>query len=129
MKTRKANDLVVFTRAKDLCSYVILVTGSSPKRFRFTFTSRLQNLAMDVVEKLFRANAVWIEANDCQARAYRRSLQQDAITSLDMLDYLSELAAAHGALLNKQYEQIAKQSADCRNLIAAWINSDRKRWG
>lgn len=35
------------TRAKDLCSYIMTVTQKSPKNFRYTYVSRLQNLAMD----------------------------------------------------------------------------------
>ncbi len=50
------SELAVITKAKDLCSYVMTVTEKSPKRFRFTLTSRLQNYALDVIENLFMAN-------------------------------------------------------------------------
>ena len=49
---RRASELSVITQAKNLCSYVMTVTQKSPKQFRFTFTSRLQNLSLDVIEKL-----------------------------------------------------------------------------
>lgn len=55
------SELVVITKAKDLCSYVLTVTQRSPKQFRFTFTSRLQNLCMDVLESLYRANEIYAE--------------------------------------------------------------------
>ena len=42
------SELVVITKAKDLCGYVLTVTQKSPKQFRFTFTSRLQNLCVDI---------------------------------------------------------------------------------
>jgi len=42
------NELTVVMKAKDLCSYIVMVTQKSPKQFRFTFVSRLQNPAMDV---------------------------------------------------------------------------------
>ena len=41
---RKQSELTVITKAKDLCSYVMTVTQKSPKQFRFTFVSRLENL-------------------------------------------------------------------------------------
>ena len=44
------SELTVITRAKDLCSYIMAVTQKSPRQFRFTFTSRLQNLSLDVIE-------------------------------------------------------------------------------
>lgn len=56
---RKQSELTVITKAKDLCSYVMTVTQKSPKQFRFTFVSRLQNLALSAIENLFRANDVF----------------------------------------------------------------------
>ena len=47
---RKQSELTVITKAKDLCSYVMTVTQKSPKQFRFTFVSRLQNLALSAIE-------------------------------------------------------------------------------
>ena len=38
------SELTVITKAKDLCSYIITITQKSPKQFRFTFVTRLQNL-------------------------------------------------------------------------------------
>ena len=57
---RKQSELTVITKAKDLCSYVMTVTQKSPKQFRFTFVSRLQNLALSAIENLFRANDVFV---------------------------------------------------------------------
>ena len=31
------NDLGVITKAKDLCSYIMVITQKSPKHFRYTF--------------------------------------------------------------------------------------------
>ena len=53
---RKQSELTVITKAKDLCSYVMTVTQKSPKHFRYTFVNKLQNLALSVIENLFRAN-------------------------------------------------------------------------
>ncbi len=35
------NDLGVITKAKDLCSYIMVITQKSPKHFRYTFVSRM----------------------------------------------------------------------------------------
>ena len=61
---RKQSELTVITKAKDLCSYVMTVTQKSPKQFRFTFVSRLQNLALSAIENLFRANDVFVSKTD-----------------------------------------------------------------
>ena len=50
MSENNQSDLIVITKAKELCAYVMTVTQKSPKHFRFTFVTRMQNLSLDVVE-------------------------------------------------------------------------------
>ncbi len=123
-------ELTVITKAKDLCSYVLTITENSPKRFRFTLTSRLQNLSLDVIENLYQANEVYVpKLNPNAAHEKRLALQHAALTSVKLLAYMALLAREQGAIIPKQYEQITKLASDCQNLIGAWINSDRKRFG
>ena len=119
--------MAVITKAKDLCSYVMTVTQKSPKQFRFTFTSRLQNLSLDVIEALYRANDTFVTKENFSAREKRLEFQHQAMTNLKLLAYFSLLAREQNCILPKQYEQISRQSTDCQNLLGAWINSDRRR--
>lgn len=123
----KQSELAVITKAKDLCSYVTTVTQKSPKQFRFTFTSRLQNLSLDVIEALYRANDTFVTKENVSAREKRLEFQHQAMTNLKLLAYFSLLAREQNCILPKQYEQISRQSTDCQNLLGAWINSDRRR--
>ena len=50
MSEKNQSELIVITKAKELCSYVMTVTQKSPKHFRFTFVTRMQNLSLDVIE-------------------------------------------------------------------------------
>jgi len=50
------SELSVIVKAKDLCGYIMTVTQRSPKQFRFTYVSRLQNAALTTIELLFRAS-------------------------------------------------------------------------
>ena len=68
---RKQSKLSVITNAKDLCSYVMTVTQKSPMLFRFTFVTRLQNLALSAIENLFRANDVFVSKADTQKKKPR----------------------------------------------------------
>ncbi len=43
------SELSVIVKAKDLCGYIMTVTQRSPKQFRFTYVSRLQNAALSDV--------------------------------------------------------------------------------
>jgi len=54
------SELTIVTKAKDLCSYVVTVTQKSPKQFRFTFVSRLINLAFGIIDAIYRANEVYV---------------------------------------------------------------------
>jgi hypothetical protein len=127
--TEAGSELVVVTKSKDLLEYVLTVTQKSPKQFRFTLVSRMQNLAIDVVEQLYRANEVFV-GGDAPGTNLRQRLdmQHQAITDLKLLCYLAEIAMRQGCLIKRQYELIAQQSSGCRNLIGAWITSDRKRF-
>ena len=127
MVEHKKSELQVITKAKELCSYIMLITQKSPKHFRYTFVSRLQNLSLSVIENLFRANDVFVKKGDISELTKRIEFQRRAMTELKILAYFSMLAMEQKCLLPKQYEQIARLAADCQNLLGAWMNSDRKR--
>ena len=119
----------MITKAKDLCSYIMTVTDKSPKRFRFTLVSRLQNYALDVIENLIMANETFVSAGNISMAEMRTSYQRTAMSRLKLLSYMSELAMKQGCILPKQYEQITKQVCDAENMLGAWMNSDKKRYG
>ncbi len=121
------SELAVITKAKDLCSYVVKITQKSPKQYRFTFVTRLQNLSLDVIENLYRANDTFVTKERMVSAAERLDFQHKALTDLRLLAYFSLLAYENGCILAKQYEQISILSTDCSNLVGAWIKSDRRR--
>ena len=105
------------------------VTDKSPKRFRFTMVSRMQNYALDIIEQLILANEIFVIAGDIASARERLARQRKAMSTLKLLGYMSELAMKQQCILPKQYEQITKQVADTQNLPGAWMNSDRRRYG
>lgn len=122
-------DLTVIMKAKDLCRYVMTVTQKCPKHYRFTFTTRLQNLCMDIIENLYLANEIYIGGDNSGARFRQRlELQQKAMTQTRLLAYFSQLALEQQAILPKHYEQISLQSTEVLNFIGAWMKSDRNRF-
>jgi hypothetical protein len=128
MASVQPSELTVVTKAKDLCSYVMTVTQKSPKQFRFTFVSRLQNLSLDIIEYIYRANDTFIGIGCPDGnKAIRLDFQHKAMTSLKLLAYIAELSMSGGCILMKQYEQVAQKSSECIRFLSAWMNSDRKR--
>lgn len=124
----KKSELTVINKAKELASYVLTVTDKSPKRFRFTMTSRLQNYALDIIESLYLANEVFVFRPGTAEYDKRLELQHRALTQIKLLCYTAQLAMEQNCILYKQYEQITRQAFDCQNLLGAWINSDRRRF-
>lgn len=129
----RKSELSVITKAKELCNYTLTVTEKSPKRFRFTLTSRLQNYALSIIEQLIKANEIYVYAQgrmvDSRLAQERVHLQRDAMTNLKLLAYMAQVAMEQQCILLKQYEQITKQIHDCQNLLGAWMSSDKKRFG
>ena len=127
--TGNKSELMVITKTKELCSYVMTVTDKSPKRFRFTLVSRMQNTALDALENLFLANEVFAAGANKEKIEERITYQNKALISFKLLGYISQLAMEQNCILQKQYAQITKQIHDCRNLTGAWIRSDKNRLG
>ena len=131
MPVNNQGDLAVITAAKDLCSYILKVTDKSPKKFRFTLTSRLQTYALDIIENLIMANEVYMKSTKSEelerAVELRRSYQKTAMTYMKLLDYIAQVSMEQKCILSNQYEQITKQLYNCRNMLGGWLNSDQKR--
>ena len=123
------SELAVVVKAKELCSYIMTVTDKSPKRFRFTLVAKLQSYALNAIENLYRANEVFVKRGDTEKAAERLEFQRSALTEMKLLGYMAQLSMEQGCILPKQYEQITKKLYDCQNLLGAWMNSDRKRFG
>lgn len=121
-----ANDLIVITKAKKLCAYVVAVTQKSPAKFRGVFVNRMQNYCLDVLEDLQYANFIRLDSIDNKEK--REDFQKDAVVKLKMLGYISMIALESGCILRKQYKQISLQAADVINLVVAWKKSDDKRF-
>ena len=126
MKTQANSELRVVTAAKNLCSYVLTATNKSPKSFRFTLVSRMQNLALDAVENIYKANEIFVQNKDLKSMQKRLDFQYSALTNVKILAYISLLAREQGCILPKQYEQISKLVHDCQYLLGAWIKSNKK---
>lgn len=54
------SELAVFTKAKEFSKAVFVVTQDTPKKFRFSLVSRLQDISLAVVGHLYRANEIYI---------------------------------------------------------------------
>lgn len=128
MRKSVESELTVITRAKELCEYILIVTDKSPKKFRFTLVSRLQNYSLSVIEHLYRANNVFATNSDKPERCEKRlELQHEAMTELRLLAYLSMIARESQCILPRQQSQISSKIIETQKLLYAWIKSDGMR--
>ena len=74
------SELGVITKAKELCKYVFMVTQMSPKQFRFTFSGRMQNLVLLIMENLIRANDTPLKKENKKHNEVRYEFQCHAMT-------------------------------------------------
>lgn len=122
------SELTVITRAKALCQYILVITDKSPKKFRFTLVSRLQNYSLSVIEHLFKANEQFVGGEKAEEQfAVRLSLQQEAMTELRLLAYMSMIAREAQCILPKQQSHISMKIVETQRLLYAWMKSDENR--
>ena len=87
------------------------------------------NLALDVIEDLYRANDLHVWKGRADESGQRLEFQRKAMTNLRLLGYFAMLATEQNYILPKQFERISFLSIACMNLLGAWMNSDKKRFG
>lgn len=125
----KPAEISVVTKAKELTEYVLQVTEKTPKKYRFTFVTRLHNICFDIVSDIFYANSVYVAgANSESLLCERRRYQQRAKTNTRLLAYIADIAQKCGALTFHQFEVISRLTTDELKLLGAWIKSDRERF-
>lgn len=119
MATKKS-DLYVFTKAKELTKYIITVTEKSPKKYRFTLVTKLQNLCLDAIDLLYTANELPLGEE-------RTAKQKESGVVLRKLGYFSSLAGEIGCILPAQGENASKLQAETLLFLGKWMASDEKR--
>lgn len=125
----KGKELAVIVKAKDLGSYIFTVTDKSPKKFRFTLVTRLQNTCLDIIENLYYANSVYVKGKEDYAHIGKRNAyQKRAYVKVKMLLYFALIARENQCILPKQYEQISIQAYEVNRMITAWARSDLRRY-
>lgn len=96
-------EMAVFTHAKKLSEYIFVITEKSPKKYRWSIISRLQNASVELVENLYRAN---FERDE----ALRITFQKCAAVCIKLIDFYAETARKKQAITIRQTAVLAKLS-------------------
>ncbi len=124
---RKTCELQVILKTKNLCSLIFKATANSPKKFRFSLVSRLQNYSLSALENLYHSNEIFMKNSSKTALEKRISLQRKAFSQLNILTFFIQLSYEQKCILKKEYLSITNQIFECKKLINAWIRSERRK--
>lgn len=106
----------VFDRAMELIDYTMTITDNTkrfPKKARFTFVDRMQNLTLDIYKKL-------VMVNELPAGA-RKTNQIEILGDINVLLALIEICHKRQYINVRTMETWVKKSMDVKYLTAAWM--------
>lgn len=115
----KVPELRVLVAWTEFLEWLLLTTAKFPKKVRFTLTNRIDNLALDLIEKLVEA----------QYTRNRRRPIAEANLILDKLRILLRIAHRLAFLPHKQYEHASRKIDEVGRMLGAWGKTGAKAEG
>jgi len=92
-KQQSNNEMTIYIKTKDLIDYTFNITENKnfPKKARFVFVNRIQNIVLDIYSILLKVNEIPISD--------RKALLIEALSNIKTLLFLIEN-------INKKYKEI-----------------------
>jgi len=115
-KTNRNSDLPIFVKWLDFLEWLLPVTEGFPKRVRFTFSDRINQLSLDVVEDLVEA----------RYERDNRHILQRANLRLEKLRVLLRLSNRLRYLDYKRYEFAMKAINEIGRMLGGWLRNQSK---
>lgn len=106
----------VFDRSRELIDYTITITDNTkrfPKKARFTFVDRMQNMTLDIYRKLAKANEIPINK--------RKEVQVEVLSEINVFLALIEICHKKEYINTITMETWVKKTMDVKYLTAAWM--------
>lgn len=116
-KKMKHDELPIFQKWTQFLSWVVDVTQKFPRRVRFTFSSRIDNLALDVLEKIIEA-------------AYSKDkigLLKQINLNIEKLRVLLRLCNEKQFLSDTAYKHAIYELFEIGRMVGGWIKKERSR--
>ncbi|MEK7790239.1 MAG: diversity-generating retroelement protein Avd [Deltaproteobacteria bacterium] len=113
---RNEGELPIFVKWIDFLKWLHFKSEKFPKKVRFTFSNRMNNLALDIIENLIEAR---------YSRSKLRPLKQ-ANLSLEKLRILFRIAYESKFISYDTYEFGVKKLNEVGRMLGGWIKSSDK---
>ena len=127
---REETKLTVVEQAEELAGYTLKMATNEkrfPKRYRWCFTSKLCDMALELTELVHEANGIF--AKDKSEMRLRLRYELMAIAKVNgLLNLISVGAKVYGISLDNIEYWLDKTTYE-RTLLIKWRESDRERLG
>ena len=108
-------DLPIFIKWMDFLKWVLHTTDKFPKKVRFTFSGRINNLALDMVEELIEARYT----KNKEAALQRANLRLEKIRILLRISYESKF------LSHQAYKHAMYSINEIGKMVGGWIKQQQ----
>jgi hypothetical protein len=115
----KPDELPIFTHWLEFLGWLLPTTEKFPKRVRFTFADRINNLALDIVEDL-------VEARYSRDKQH---LLKCINRRLEKLRILLRLCHQLQYLPHQGYEHAMRELNDAGRMLGGWIKQQEGQGG
>lgn len=108
-------ELPLFTHWTTFLKWLLQTTEKFPKRIRFTFSQRIENLALDIVEDLVQA----------QYSKRKTELLRRINLNLEKLRILVRICFEMRHLSGNQYEYASRQINEAGSMVGGWLKQQK----
>ncbi len=117
----KKGTLYVITCFEKVMDYLFKACESSPKKFRYSFVMKIEQILLEIEESLISANMTRLEDKR------RREYQEEAKIKLVTLSAILRIAMNQKCISFSHYENATKLIADTTSYLDKWMISDETR--
>jgi hypothetical protein len=111
-----AEELQVFVKWVEFLTWLLTTTDNFPKKLRFTFTTRIDNLALDILEDIIEYK---------YDRTARRAGFKQINIKFEKLRVLLRICHELKILSNRQYEYAAVHINEVGKMTGGWLREGK----
>lgn len=116
VKNKMAKELIVFSKWVDFLKWLLSTTEKFPKKIRFTITTRIDNLALDILENIIACRF------DPEMR--RTGLKKINL-SIEKLRVLLRICHEMKIISNRQYQYAFLHINESGKMIWGWLKEKK----
>jgi hypothetical protein len=112
--------MIIFDKTRILIDYTITITDNTkrfPKKHRFTFVDKMQNLTLNIYKKLSKVNEYPTNK--------RKDIQIDVLGDINVLLALIDISLERKFITKNQAGIWTKKVLDVKYLTAAWLKKSK----